>query len=374
MSQTQILSSPWLPDSPAFLGFHPPELNWLSLELKKKQTHQAWWDLTRKFEFPDVITAAYKMESHHSQPYGFYRVLGGQRGGGFDWFIKVVTPSQALRQQQADKIAQFVSKCSESSNSLDVSTEIYVSKLLKGFSLEPSSDCILVYDYQPGRFLQPNMDDLTQLAKALAQLHLKLELFPDASQVKTLGLERHQLLKQSLQTIQNPECHTEVAQPDLPEAVKDLLLNYRPEYLDVLIENAQCIHGDLNVGNVWLTETGQLTFLDFEDSLTAWFNPLKDIVFVLERFIFTHAHADEQHIELARQFIQTYYQSHNHRLNHPEHIQQLLQALAVRALLLLIEVAKTSNNVVPCEWQKFVYLYELSNEQSAIFSQLFSQL
>lgn len=372
MSQTQDLSSPWLPESPAFLGFHPPKLNWLSVELQPKKMHQAWWDLADKIQFPISIDAVFKLESHHQEPFGFYRVLGceAETSETFDWFIKVVSPVQAQRQKHADNIAQFVSSTEASSSK----SEVFVSNVLPGFPQQLNGYGILAYEYKPGRFLQPNNSDLNRLAESLATLHLKLEHCPNAHQVKQLGLQRQQVLKQRLEFIQSGIGHAEEIKSTLPEAVKYLLVNYRADYLDVLIENAQCIHGDLNVGNVWLTESNQLTFLDFEDSLTAWFNPLKDLVFVLERFVFTHAHADEKHIQLAKEFIQTYYQYHNHRLNSAEHMQQLLQALAVRALLLLIEVAKESGSEMTEEWQKFVYLYELADEQSTIFTRLFLEV
>lgn len=338
----------WLPDSPAFLGFHPPVLAWHEIEHLDAISHQSWWSA---LPFPSKLEQLFRLETHHKGDFGFYRFKGEE----FDWFVKLVPPNQAQRNLQADNIARHLQE-----------NKIHVSRLLEGFPLELSDhQTLLAYDYLPGRFLIPQRTDLVLLGKAIAELHLALETLPEREQVKQLGLARHNALKQVLNQVKSS------VKAELPKAVRQIFEQVEADELDVLIEGGQCVHGDLNLGNVWLANNHEFTFLDFEDSLTAWFNPMKDLAFVLERFILTHDGVE--HEKLALTFLRSYYMHHNHRFNHPEHLMQLLKALSIRALLLLIDISSTKKNVLSEEWKKFVFLYNLADKNRELLESILCQ-
>lgn len=338
----------WLPDAPAFLGFHPPELDWQAFDLDQAaKTEQAWSDLFtvlhKHYSQPFQLL---KLQTHHLIPYGFFRVLGE----GFDHFLKVVSTQQADRLIQANEVASWLNQ-----------QGIGVSMLQNapGWKLN-SHAYLLSYPYLSGRFGSASLNDMQLLGEALAKLHLALADYPDQQVVEQSGKLRHNGLKARLNDIKQYNV-------DLPEEVKAILHQYPVDGLDVLVEDAQMVHGDLNMGNVWFTER-ECVFLDLEDSLTAWFTPMKDLAFVLERFVLTHKDREPQ--VLGEAFLQAYYRMHHNRFNHPEHAADLLQALAVRALLILIESARHQQIPLANEWKKFVFLYKLADHKRTLLQNI----
>lgn len=347
----------WLPDDPAFKGIHPHELDWQLIG--NVEEAKAYFDNPLMSQWIDVqypfIKSISKLDTYHNKPFGFYRFTGL----GIDHFIKIVSTEQANRQSKANQVSKWLQVKGVDVSSLEAG---YPIKISEEFSL-------LAYQYLSGAFCTPCESDLKLVGRAIARLHLGLESYPLKAQVKKNGLERHQLLKQRLENIKD----NQALQLRLPEPIVDLLKNYPKESLDVLIEGAQMIHGDLNLGNVWLLDHTQndrqsCVFLDFEDSLSAWFNPMKDLAFVLERFVLTHA--DKEHEKLALIFLKSYYDNHHHRFNHPEHLTQLLQALSIRALLLLIEVSEKHGSELSQEWKKFQFLYNLATQNKKLLEKI----
>ncbi|MDG6777616.1 phosphotransferase [Thiomicrorhabdus sp. zzn3] len=338
----------WLPDAPAFLGFHPPELDWQAFDLDQEaKTEQAWSDLFAVLH--DHYSQPFqllKLQTHHPIPYGFFRVVGE----GFDHFLKVVTAQQADRLIQANEVAGWLNQ-----QGMGVS----LLQNAPGWQLNSEAH-LLSYRYLNGRFGSASITDMQQLGEALAKLHLALADYPDQHAVEQSGTCRHNGLKARLKEVRHDNA-------DLPEEVKEILYRYPEDSLDVLVEDAQMVHGDLNMGNVWFTER-ECVFLDLEDSLTAWFSPMKDLAFVLERFVLTHNHREHQ--VLGEAFLQAYYRMHHNRFNHPEHAADLLQALAVRALLILIESARHQQIPLANEWKKFVFLYKLADHKRTLLQSI----
>lgn len=372
-------NSNWLPDKPAFAGLHPDELNWQFLgniqnlndaqkqndaQPSKVHLDQILIDFftSHYAQFLNEPVALFKLDSHHPTPYGFYRLQSSQ----FHHFLKVVKPSQAQRHQQANAVSQWLS-----------TSGLAVATLLEGFPIALSADIeVLGYDYIHGHFCWPSKDNMRQLGSAIAKLHKALKNYPQYQKVKAAGLQRHAALQSTLQEFKN----NTALQSQLPEPVAQILLSCDSTFLDVLIENAQMVHGDLNMGNVWLSqdENGQelCHFLDFEDSLTAWFNPLKDLAFVLERFVLTHD--DIEHEELGVALFQTYFENceiafvkqANNTANNSERVTSILQALAVRALLLLMQISKKQNIPLSDEWKKFVFLFNLTTQKHKVIENI----
>ncbi|WP_319381548.1 phosphotransferase [Thiomicrorhabdus sp.] len=220
--------------------------------------------------------------------------------------------------------------------------------------------CLLRFDYLPGRFCEAGVEDMRLLGHSIARMHLALEHYPHREQVKAAGLKRHERLKQRFSEIRK-------SLTKLPVEVAGILDNYPPDDLELLIEEAQMVHGDLNMGNVWFNGE-ECVFLDLEESLSAWFTPMKDLAFVLERFVLTHPEC--RHEDLGCAFLRAYYRQHHGRFNHPEHLGRLLQALAIRALLILSEISESKGVPMSNEWKKFVYLFKLAHNQSELLQRI----
>lgn len=336
----------WLPAAPAFLGFRPPEINWQMESLSELvENYQAWYFLRQKY--PEIKTVQ-SMETHHKKPFGFYRMQGFIEGEEVDWFMKLVPPLQAERHCQALKVAHHLNQngvaCAVSLEEIPIEVDEGV--------------CALTYDYIEGRFCDYSPEDLATLGDTIGHLHKALKTYPDRKAIEQAGIKRHQMLVSRWEfLLDTPE---EMAK--LPKRVQSMLKSHSPYWLAHIREDAQMVHGDLNVGNILFVPDGSVVILDLEDSLTAWFDPLKDLAFVIERFVLT-VHEDHQVEEMSHIFLDAYFAQHPTEVQTPDRFVDLLQGLAIRACLLLAEM-QCQNTEIDCEteWHKFHFLYKLTHQ------------
>ena len=245
---------------------------------------------------------------------------------------------------------------------------VEVNCLLSGFPRPVENNySLFAYPYIDGSFNNGEPQQLASLGQALAHLHRVLHQCPWQQDVRRLGTARQQMLLDRLQQIQQGRCN------GIPAAAVSLLNQVKSDQLDILYDNAQVVHGDLNAGNILFARPNQHpVFLDFEDSLTAWFSPLTDLAYLLERFALTDpsAPAATEHI------LQNYYRAGGMRFESADQLNQILRALAVRALLLLAEKAAQQEEVQPAaeEWQKFITLHHAATRQDIQMAALITRL
>ena len=355
-----MLSTPitWLPDSPAFLELHPNDVRWYSVGdfhrfLSIIDVSHAT-DLSDEFTnlFQDV-EQVFKLDTHHSAPFGFYRFQTSSSHS--DYFIKIVQPQQAKRQRVADQVSSWLRQEGINTPVMHADKSVSISDQIEWLS----------YDHVKGGFCLPTMENMALLGSEIAQLHNVLQHYPKAVEVQQLGLQRHDMLKAQFQQFK-----TDLSlQQQLPHEVTELMLNYEISDFDVLIENAQMVHGDLNQGNVWFVSHSQATddvyFLDFEDSLTAWFNPLAELAFVFERFILIDENVEchELGVTLFTEYLKQRSSESVTAFKQPRDLSKNLQALAMRALLLLLQISQKKQLPLSDEWKKFVFLFNLSTQK-----------
>lgn len=326
----------WVPSKPAFEGLHLHEVSWQAVD--GNQTEK----IRRICGFEGSIE---RMVCHQTGPRGYYRVLGYS-----SYFLKVTDQVHVQRQLESDQIGEYLAMNGINVNSL-------VSSFPKSAAgLGDVSLSMLAYPYLNANFIQPNSCSLSLLGEAIGRLHLVLSEAPFAEQVKTRGLKRHQALIKSWHqnTFENIKDHE----------VRQVLAQSDKTLLSLLVEDAQCVHGDLNYGNIMLDDQQQIVFLDFEDAQSAWFNPLKDLAFVVERFILIHQPQD-MGLQLNA-LLASYYRIYKKTFDNAEHLVRLLQALAVRSLLILAEVERQGCTVAPSEWEKFVFLYKMARKNQSL--------
>lgn len=333
-----------MPNPPAFDELYPYEVAWHPLDERSANQIRNACGFDGRVE---------RMAHQQTWPRGYYRVWAER-----PVFVKVTTNAHAKRQQKADNIAQFLDQ-----------KNIAVSRLLPGFprNWDELSDeyQVLAYYYLDAELLAPTENNLSKLGAAIAQMHLALSQAPFAQEVKLDGLARHQSLCKQLDALKSAPCK-------LPP-VQDIFQAYDGHRLEVLLEDAQCIHGDLNFGNVMLDRNNQtIVFLDFEDALSAWSNPLNDLAFVIERFILVHETSNKARLLSA--LLQSYYQACHNIFYHAEHLVKVLQALSVRSLLILQALEQQGTKPAASEWQKFVFLYHFAERNKVFFYNALSHL
>lgn len=336
----------WLPAAPAFFGLRPPELVWQPLSLPVAEMPPAWQILLSRFKGTPHIQ---RLATHHADPYGFYRLQGvlEEHDETVDWFVKLVEASQSERLTQAQAVADFVAQ-----------QGVLSPPLIDGFPLTLSENLVaFVYPFWSGRLTDYRTEDLATLGQEVGRLHRALAKYPQLDQVQQAGEARQAMLVARWRALL--EDSEQIAR--LPTAVQTILNAHSPDWLSHLMEQGQMVHGDLNVGNLLFLENGRVAFLDFEDSLTAWFDPLKDLAFIVERFILT-VHEPAKLDQFAHALLDAYFQAHPIEIRSRARFVDLIQALAIRAMLILAELTLSGRSVANSEWKKFVFLYNLSKQ------------
>lgn len=70
------------------------------------------------------------------------------------------------------------------------------------------------------------------------------------------------------------------------------LLSFNPD--DLICDNPQICHGDLNMGNVIYTKEKKIAFLDFHDSIESFFDPIYDVATACLRYCWVRSEDRKQ--------------------------------------------------------------------------------
>jgi thiamine kinase-like enzyme len=338
------ISEQWLPRLPAHSGLRTANPIWVKAVPELASTVCTWSGITGK---------VMRMDSMVNVPFGYYRI-----GSNPEIFVKIIPIDHSELQLRSDKMAAWL----ENQN-------ISVSRLLVDFPKIINDEyAVLAYEYINGRFSNNSESDIKALGLSLGKLHNVMKVCPYQEEIKEAGIARHEMLMSRLVEIHNGRCSDHV-----PEDVRQLLTNASSELLQVLVDKAQVIHGDLNYGNVlFLGSKPMPVFLDFEDSWTAWFSPLMDLALVIERF--TLIGSDEDALSLSSTLLNAYYTINDNRFEYTEELGMILKGMSVRSLLLLILVVdKYPERVTDSEWKKFVGLYAAANSRTELMCKIVAQ-
>ncbi|WFE69798.1 phosphotransferase [Thiomicrospira sp. R3] len=332
----------WLPSHPAFDGFYPQAQHWLPLQTSFAEILQAYSGVRG-----DVFSLTGKGWGK-----GFYRIEAKS-----PVFIKCVEESRFEKQREADRIAAYVM----------LSCGIKTSCCLAGFpiTLPEQQYSLFVYPYVNSGFIGPSPANMTKLGELIARTHQCLAQAPFKDQIKSQGLARFSWIESTLDFFASEPIV-------IPDQASAILQSIPAGFLRVMQENAQPIHGDLNVGNILQDEQDELILIDFENSYFSWSSPLVDLAFVMERFILIREDIDKQACLLS--LLQAYKRLSDVCFHDASKVIHVLQALSVRSLLLLTELARQGGEVRDSEWQKFIYLYHATTEYQPLLDEVFKDL
>ena len=309
---------------------------------------------SRLIELTKIKGKFLRLESGVCPPLGYYKIINPESG---TLFLKILKQEDIKLQRNADHIARWLSD-------RGVKTNCLVEMIPKLLPLDLSA---LVYPYIEGRYALPSVSDMTLLGASVALLHQQLSECPWQGEIKAQGNERQKALVTLLRQMKRRV----PAYPKIPPAVSSLLVtDVEQDLLDVLTDQPQVVHGDLNYGNILFNGTGsEITFLDFEDTCAAWFSPLMELSMVLERFALIED--DEKSLALSRSVYDAYKQNGGIEYRHKSQLSDMLRALSVRALLILTLVSQRGLwNVAEEEWNKFLMLYQQAISRKKLLDQV----
>jgi len=293
-----------------------------------------------------------QLASKLQPPLGYYKIISTTEE---IFFLKILKRNDVESQLKADDVARWLSDQGVNTNCLINHSPGKIS----------SRYAALVYPYIEGRYALPDISDMELLGESLAFLHEQLDQCPWQNEIIIRGITHHQKLTDLLIRLKK-----KFPIDSVPSEVISLLTEVESDLLDILIDSPQVIHGDLNYGNVLINSKGtRITFLDFEDTRVAWFSPLMELSYALERFSLTDD--DEQSLVLSRSIYRSYRELGGMAYQYESHLSDILRALSVRALLLLTLVSNNDSWDVPqSEWDKFLVLYKQAINRKALLCQV----
>lgn len=337
------MSEIWLPREPAHFELRPYEPKWYKADNKTAS-------LIANFTECDAGAVIEQMSSSLSSPLGYYRVQQY-----VPLFVKVIPSSLINQQLYADKVASFLCEY-----------DVNVNRLLPSFprfSVD-TEFAVLAYPLVKGRFLNFTVKDMIVIGSEIGKMHKYLRACPWEKEIEVKGRER-------AQTLENLLCDigTGAIKVDIPEGAAKILESANIADLKLLAVDPQVIHGDLNYGNIMIQkDTGRAIIFDFEDVVTAWFNPYMELAFVIERFALTPV--DEQSLELSNALISSYFKMCGRESQGDFQLSSLLRGLSIRALLLLTKSSLSGAVICDSEWKKFLMLYEQSRKWAGLFDKI----
>lgn len=327
------------PEAPAWPGFEPVPDDWQPAPAMAQQICAALGRTGRLLYRPQGagLRGFYQLMSHDDEP---------------DLFLKVVSPQRAEQLLDADRIASWLAD-----------QGLPVAHLRGSFIALKCGDLLLSQDLLHGRVARTDEADMDQLGTLLARLHTQLAALPDKATIETASRQRDQALTAA---------HTDSSLLDeLDYRADEVLACLKANGPELPTDNAQPLHGDLNLGNVLFTEPDdQPTLLDFEDSLHNWHSPKMDLAMALERFVLVRVGDNRQALALGRALFDGYRQAGGRLDWTAGELGETLQALAVRALLLLARRHAEFLPVAESEWDKFLALIAQTHDRVMLLEQL----
>jgi len=262
-------------------------------------------------------------------------------------FIKTLRSKHLKSQLEANRIIEQLAD-----------EALPVSPLLDGYPRRIDNEySLFAYNLIDGRFAHANQDDLAALGRLLGRTHNALSALPWAAQIREQSTQRNEHLAKlriralNLINTENP-------------AYKPLSLTS----ITLSDDNAQALHGDLNIGNILFGKSsGQPALLDLEDANHNWHNPIVDLAMAIERFVLVLEPDDKKAFILGKALIDGYKATHHGPICWSQTASDILCILSARSLSLLLNSSQAINQD---EVTKFVQLSQQARSREALLRRL----
>ncbi|MFK8047903.1 MAG: phosphotransferase enzyme family protein [Halioglobus sp.] len=284
---------------------------------------------------------SFKKSTGDSAPKGFYRVTDTRNT--HIYFVKIVSTEDANHFLKTKPLLQNLSN--------------------KGVSVNlPARECadfdsdhkILCFDWLDDQFYDESIEQLLRLSRALSQLHEILASYGKTRSNESLVVMYFHSLRELKE--RSPSQDTEI--------IINNLLGKESRILSTHSNCVQYLHNDLHRGNILFSKDKTIIFLDFEECLTSFGNPILDISWVVERFILCRQAQEPSQNFLFEAFFNEY-TFQNNRVS-PELWRKILDAIQLRALFtlnLIYNEKDKGNTIVESEIDKFFQILKLAERK-----------
>ncbi len=289
--------------------------------------------------------------SETSDPAGHFCLSSGDA----KWFLRI-SRRQRKDPMLEDKIVAFVAK-----SGIPVPLP-----QIKGLKLAWKGHDYLVYvfPFLAGRHYDGSDKDLRDTALLLKRLHQVLKECPFEKEIKKAALATASRLENAQRAIREAlernnfmSCF-ELA--DWAQQNREWLAQMSEQFDPYLCrrKGAQVVHGDFHSGNIMFTGSDRIILTDFEETPDAFFSPVFDVAYLVQRFAF-YGNPSEQRTLQRLQIIKSAYGPL------PEDLKEMMRQVCWYLIALIFDRCLRRESIVPAaECDKFVRLEKLTEKIS----------
>ncbi len=280
----------------------------------------------------------FQLNCNNKELCGHYKVISGDKV----FFIKIMDVQSTSSHIMAERIAKHL-----------VNSGIKTICSLPNFPIINNEHNLIIlgYPFISCSYLETDPFRMGSVGTELGKLHLSLSQLTDSIIVKKNSKRHLDFCLSNKNKLYSELASKQTNTEKIKETIETLMVNE-------FISNPQVIHGDLNYGNILVSNPGkEVIFIDFEEATRSFFSPMVDVAMTIERFISPQKKISKEHLFI--EFKKNYINMTGEWFETPAQLPNILRSLSARALLLL--ASKTPEN--SSDWQikersKFLKLHQ----------------
>lgn len=294
--------------------------------------------------------AFFQLNYNNEELFGHYKVISEDKV----LFLKIMNLQSFSSQMMAESIANHL-----------VKSGIKTFCALPNYPIVNNEHNLMIlgYPFISCSYLANDPGTIGSVGAELGKLHLSLGQLTDSMIVKRTSKQHLDFCLSNKNKLYAELDGKDIDSANIKETIDTFMIKE-------LISSPQVIHGDLNYGNIVVSNpTKEITFIDLEEATRSFFNPMVDVAMTIERFIRTQTSRQD---DLFIEFKKNYINITGEWFKSPVQLPNILRSLSARALLLLASITPENSR----DWQieersKFLKLHQdaiKNSEQLSLWS------